>query len=404
MSKKMRIPRARRRALALGLALLPCASLPARARADTASEQAPTAQTALDEFPKRLAINVVANESLLSTFGQRVSSWFTDDTQVVVTVTSEVDLDQMLAADTSEVRAWIVPLSAERALLTFSCVTPHSAARHLVREVRLRNGFDELGQERLAALVHAAFIALREGTDGFERASAERALGAVGIVPGGRATLVELTPAAREQRPAAAADSRQQPIARAAGTRSEFLLGVGYGAKLRGPGEGIGHGPSFALGVQLPTTPIAIDLLLSGQFLFRSQFAAERFDASAQVSALRAHVGIEPALGSELWGQALLGAGVDIAQVHSSSTKGPSSDSVHTSVRESGTQWRAVSELDLGVLRRWQPLDFGVYAQFTVLLEDVHYSVNTDRGEQRLLTPWPVQVGLLLQGRFRSAL
>ena len=399
--------RARQRVAWLGLALLAGTSLPARARAETAPEQAPVLDSVPDEFPKRLAINVVSNESLLATFGQRVSSWFTDDTQVVVTVTSEADLDQMLAADVSEVRAWVVPLSAERALLSFSCVTLHSPARHLVREVRLRNGFDELGQERLASVVHAAFVALREGTDGAERASAERALGRAGIVSGARSAPFEPTPAVQERRPAPTSPSAKAPPKNASvgsSARSELLLGVGYGGRLRGPGEGLGHGPSFALGVQLPSARTPIDLLLNAQFSFRSAFETEHFDASLQVSALRAQLGIEPALGAGLWAQALLGAGVDIAQVHSRSSAGSSTDTVQTTVRESGTQWRPVSELDCGVLRRWQALDVGVYAQFIVLLEDVHYSVNTDRGEQRLLTPWPAQLGLLLQGRFRSAL
>ncbi len=405
MSRRLdcRSSRAQGYVCAIGIGLLPLTFQPAQAHAESAPEpEAP--HEASGEFPTQLAINVVANEGLLSTFEQRVSSWFTDGTSVSVTVTSEADLNQLLASDPSEVRAWVVPLSAELALVTFSCVTPHSQPRHLVREVRLRNGFDELGQERLASIVHGAFIALREGSDGFERADAERALGEVGIGSGVHAALVTPAPSARQTAPASPERSTPKGAARPAEPARWLLLAAGYGGKLRGPGEGIGHGPSVALGVQWTTPRLAIDLLLSGQFLFRSQFEAERFDASTQVSALRAHLGIEPALGSGAWAQVLLGAGADIARVRSSSTLKSSSDALETTVRESGVQWRAVGQLDVGVLRRWQRLDVGVYAQLTLLLEDVHYSVSTDQGERRLVTPWPVQLGLLLQGRFRSAL
>ncbi len=406
MSERADFPpsRAHKYAITLGLALLPLVFRAAPAHAETTPARTTAANEAAAEFPKQLAINVVANEGLLSTFEQRVSSWFTDDTHVIVTVTSEADLDQMLASDPSEVRAWVVPLSAELALVTFSCVTRHSLPRHIVREVRLRNGFDELGQERLASVVHAAFIALREGTDGFERAGAEHALGEAGIGSEVHATPVAPTPPVREAVPTSPVRSRSKAADRSAAPERWILLAVGYGGKLRGPGERFGHGPSVALGVQWLTAHLPIDLLLSGQFLFRSGFEAERFDASTQVSALRAHLGIEPALGSGVSAQALLGVGADIARVRSSSTRESSSDPLLTTVRASGTQWRAVGELDVGVLKHWQRLDVAVSAQATLLLEDVHYSVSTDQGEHRLVTPWPVQLGLLLQGRFRSAL
>ena len=400
--------RGRARRISVCLALLLITSRADLARADTASDPA-IEPSAAQDFPKRLAITVVAAESLLATFGQRVSSWFTDDTQVSITATSEVDLEQILATDPGEVRAWVVPLSPERALVTFSCVTPRSPARHLVREVRLRKGFDELGQERLASVIHSAFVALREGSDGFERAQAERALDQAGISAGSRTPPGEFeasnarspVPAPRALAPENAVE-RRRPQPPAAAAPVQLLVGVGYGARLRGR-EGIGHGPSLSLGAQLPSARTSIDLLVSAQFLFRSEFDAEHFSASVQTTALRAHIGLEPALGSRWWAQLLLGAGVDVAQIHSSSVQSSSETTLQTSVRESGTQWRSAAELSLGLLHHGELLDLGVYTQFTVLLEDVHYSADTDRGERRLVTPWPVQPGLFIQGRFRSA-
>jgi len=352
-----------------------------------------------------LAITVVADQHPLATLQQRVSSWFTDGTQVTVAVTSEVDEERLLASTPSEVRVWILPLRPERALVTFSSVTPQTPARHLVREVRLRNGLDDLGLERLASVIHSAFVALRDGADGVERAQAERELGEAGVTPGSKRAPVELAARMVEPRPVPVAPSQSSEIRRAPALAREtpiwLLLGAGYGGRLRGP-ESLGHGPSLALGLQLPSKRAAIDLLVSGQFLFRSAFEAELFEASVQTTALRFQFGIEPALGSSFFAQALVGAGADIAQVHASSL--PTSGTAHRLPHSTGTQLRSAGELTLGVLRRGELLDLGVYAQLNFLLEDVHYSATTDTGEQRLVTPWPIQPGLFLQGRFRSAL
>src|SRR6188768_36030 len=179
-----RIARSRSfRRLALGTLWLFASAAPAFA---VAAEGPPpvAAATASRDFPKRLAITVVAEEGLIGTFQQRVSSWFSDGTEVLVSVTSEVNEAQLLTSSPVEVRAWIVPLSTESALLTFSCVSPPAPPRHLVREVHLRSGLDEIGLERLASVVHSAFVALSQGVEGVEREQAERELGAVGVATG----------------------------------------------------------------------------------------------------------------------------------------------------------------------------------------------------------------------------
>jgi hypothetical protein len=275
----------------------------------------------------------------------------------------------------------------------------------LVREVRLRNGLDDLGLERLASVIHSAFVALREGEGGVERAQAERELGEAGVTPGSKRASAELAAKVVEARPASVAPSQGSEVSRAPAPSKEpalgLLLGAAYGGRLRGS-EGLGLGPSLALGIQLPHERTAIDLLVSAQFLFRSAFHTEFFNASVQTTALRLQLGIEPELGSSFFAQALIGAGADIAQVHASSS--PTSGTAQPLPHSSGTQLRSVGELTLGVLRRGELLDLGVYAQLNFLLEDVHYSATTDAGEQRLVTPWPIEPGLIIQGRFRSAL
>jgi hypothetical protein len=385
-----------------------------------AAQPAPSAAGApvvTRDFPKKLAITVVADERVLSTFQQRVSSWFSDGTEVLVTVTSEVDEAQLLASSPTEVRAFIVPLSAERALLTFSSVTPPAPPRHLVREVRLREGFDELGLERLASVTHSAFVALTEGVEGVERAQAERELGAAGVTPGSlslpRAGAPVPAPApapvpapAPATPPIPPARSEPAPLARPAVRAQQpsnaLLFAAGYGVRLRGA-EGAGHGPSLALGVQLWSGWTAFDLQLSGQYLFRTEFEANPFTASVQTTALRAQFGVEPRLRSSLFGQASFGLGADLARI-SASAASPSADNTRLLPRADGAQWRGAGELTLGLLRRGQMLDVGVYAQVIFVFEDVRYSAATSDGEMLLASPWLVQPALSIQGRFRSAL
>jgi len=378
-------------------------SLAAAAQSDPSRAAQPGANR---DFPKKLTITVVADEHLLSTFQERVSSWFNDGTQVRVTVASQVDEQELLASSPTEVRAWIVPLSDERALLTFSSVSPPAAPRHLVREVRLQQGFDELGLERVASITHSAFVALSEGVEGVEREQAERELGAAGV-----ATPSSIAPKEAGVPTAPLASSSPAPVpttsipepvrspTAAPVPSASLLLAAGYGVRFRGA-EGVGHGPSLALGVQLPGARTAYDFQLSGQYLLRTEFAADPFIASVQTTALRVQLGVEPRLGAAFFGQAMLGLGADLARISASAA----SSSAELRPSSNGTQWRGAGELTLGVLGRGALIDLGIYAQATLMFEDVRYNATTDAGETVLARPWRVQPALSIQGRFRSAL
>jgi hypothetical protein len=350
-----------------------------------------------------LIITVVADERLLSTFQQRVSSWFSDGTEVRVAASSEMDEQGLLASSPTEVMAWIVPLSEERALLTFSSVRPPAAPRHLVREVRLRQGFDELGLERLASVIHSGFVALSEGVEGVEREQAERELGAAGVVPRASAPRNEApvpAPIAAASPPAKGPATEHGSATRATQPAASLLIAAGYGVRFRGV-EGTGHGPSLALGMQLSRARIAYDLLLSGQYLFRSEFEANPFMASVQTTALRVQVGVEPRLWASVFGQGMLGLGADLARISASA---PSSNEQELVPHASGAQWRGAGELSLGVLRRGELLDVGVYAQASFMFEAVRYNATTGESEALLAEPWRVQPALSIQGRFRGAL
>jgi hypothetical protein len=394
-------------------------SSPSLAVADAPSPP-PAAPNASRDFPKRLSITVVADERLVSTFQQRVSSWFSDGTEVQVSVTSAVSEEQLLAASPAEVRAWIVPLSTQSALLTFSCVRPPGAARHLVHEVPLRSGFDELGLERLASVTHSAFVALSQGVEGVEREQAERELGEVGVASGALvvptppepvAASAALAPPAAAPAPAtlpsapARADASPMAPARSGAKepRVALLVAAGYGVRIRGP-EGVGQGPSLVLGTQLRGARTAFDLQLSGQYLFASDFdAPPYFTATVQTTVLRFQVGIEPQLKSSLFGQVLLGLGADIANV-SARANSTSTGTAMLVPRASGTQVRSAGDLSLGIIRRGELLDLGLVVQVIFAFEEVRYSATTSEGEAPLVTPWQIQPAISIQGRFRNAL
>jgi len=394
----------------LPFALIATALLTAPALA-AEPDPAPASAATRRDFPKRLLITVVADERFLSTFQQRVSSWFSDGTEVRVTVTSEVDERGLLASSPTEVRAWIVPLSAERALVTFSSVDPPAPARHLVREVPLRAGFDEVGLERLASVTHSAFVALSEGVEGVEREQAERELGAAGVAASSVVASSESPPPAQPAQPApstpAVPPARPDvpPVRRstigAAESPTSLLVSAGYGLRIRGP-EGVGHGPSLALGVQLRSPRTAFALQLSGQYLFRSEFEAAPFSASVQTTALRVQVGVEPGRRSTFSGQVWLGLGADLARISSAASTSEANAGIQP--REDGTHWRGAGELTLGIIRHGELLDVGVYAQAVFMFTEVRYDATTSVGEVLLLKPWPVQPALSIQGRFRSAL
>lgn len=363
------------------------------------------------EFPKILDITVVADERLVSTFQERVGSWFSDGTEVRLTVTSEVDERRLLDTNPTQVRAWIVPLSSERALLTLSSVTPPAPPRHLVREVRLQHGLDELGLERLASVTHSAFVALSEGVEGVAREQAELELSQAGVIasaaarPSEPAMPLAALPGVPPAPPPAsvrAAPRVERATVAPVPPHTWLLVSGGYGVRLRGP-EDTAQGPNLALGAQFGSAHTAIDLQLSAQYLFRTKFDAAPFEASVQTSALRGAAGIERQLARSFVGQALFGLGVDIARV-SASAASSSADNVRLAPRANGSQWRGVAELTFGVLARGALIDWGLYAQAIFALEDVRYSARASTGETLLVRAWAVQPALGIQGRFRSAL
>lgn len=350
----------------------------------------------------RLTITVVTAESGVPTLRERVGSWFSDGTEVEVGVAAALPSEDLFAAAPGELQVWVVQLSAERALVMFSNAAGRDGARYLLREVRLVSGLDELGLERLASVIHTASLALRAGIEGAERPAVEKELIEAGLLPNSAPAApapAPVEPSAPAPAPLLALDGPPTRALTAPPGRISFLLAAGYAARARGA-EQLGHGPLLALGLQLPRSRARFLAQVSAHLLFRSEFDAGAFRASVQTNALRLHVGAEPTLAQRLRLQVLLGGGADLAQVRALAVGSPSGQEL--TVRAPGSQWRLALEPSVGVWWQGKLVDVGASAHATLLLGDVHYSLATADGSERLVTPWPVQPGLSLQARFRS--
>jgi hypothetical protein len=389
------------RCCALGV-LVSALAVAAHAGAQSAEPPAESTRPAsVAPGPGSLSVTVITSAASVPTLRERVSSWFNDGTQVSVDVASELSPERIFTVGAREVKVWVVLPSAERALVIFSAAPGEQTARYLLRDVRLLNGLDELGLERLASVIHSAFVALREGIEGSERPQVEKELIDAGLLPS--ATSQDRSQPAPAV-PTSAGPTETSPAApphdaTARGPGAAILLAAGYGLRLRGA-EGLGHGPLLSAGMQLPGSGGALDALISAHVMFRSGFDAGGLAASVRTSAFRAHVGFEPSLSSRVKLQALLGAGADLAQISARVAAGSSGEQLKP--RDAGSQWRAALELSLDLWWQLGRVELGAGAGASLLLGDVHYSLRADGIEQRLVAPWPVQPSLSLQARFRN--
>jgi hypothetical protein len=347
--------------------------------------------------PRPLVVTVATGEPALPTFAERIGSWFSDGTTVSLVLTPEVAGQLLLAISPTETRVTVVLRGRSRALVSFAS-TQGAKSRHLLRDLPLRDGLDELGLERLASVIHSGVLALRDGSEIVSRPEAEQKLIELGIIEApAAAPLTTPQPVAiaaeapKLDRPAPA-----PPAPNAASARSLWFVGLLYGGRARGA-EGFGDGPGATFGLQ-PTTPVApLDLMVRGQLLRSHGFDAGRLRASVTTLALRAELALEPALGRSTFLQAVVGGGADLARIEPSHSASPA-----IAAREPGSQWRAAAEVGLGLWARvplWLDADVGLVARCVFFPVDVHYAMAQGQARERLVAPWPVQPSIALEAR-----
>ena len=365
-------------------------------------------------FPRRLTVVLVTQGPPPLTLRERITSWFDPDTDVRMSVAPATDRQQMLTVPVAQEAAlWVVQLSPDQALVTFSVAHAAEGSRHLVREVHLEHGLDDLGLERLAYVIHSGVVALGEGAVGTERAIAERHLDRAGVPPSpappaepppwttppeGPPDLVPkpptvLLPAERYD----LGPALDPPVDRG---RVALTLAGGYHARFRGP-EGIGQGPHVELGVLQTGTANAVFAALVGQLALPGAFESNELEVELQTGNLRLNVGLERRLTAQWIGALAAGAGGEIARIRPLGRAGGDDEDTTFIPRSAGTQVRPAVGMTAGISYRSSVLDLGLFPGVTFLVSDVHYAVATGTEQRRVLSAQRVQPGVSLRLRFR---
>jgi len=174
----------------------------------------------------------------------RIRSWFGPGAALSITSEQKLVAERVLGPlPTRRVAVWVTERTPGEARLYFAVTgETQTATRYLIRDVPLNQGFDEVGSERVAQVVHSSVTALIEGSiEVAERPEIERELAAP--------VETEKPSLARPRKPVFTppAPAPKQPPRASSGFSIDPLFGAFYRGALTGD-EGFAHGPGLALG------------------------------------------------------------------------------------------------------------------------------------------------------------
>jgi hypothetical protein len=205
---------------------------------------------------------------------ERIRSWF--GVGAVLSIKNEQKLvaERVLGPlPTRRVAVWVTERTPGEARLYFAVTgEAQGATRYLIRDVPLNQGFDEIGSERVAQVVHSSVTALIDSSiEVAGRPEIERLL----------ATPVEpYKPSlARPRKPVyvpVQKSRRKPPHAEPESPGPSFapLAGLFYRGALSGD-EGFAHGPGLALGATLRFGDFGIGAVTRGEYVLPH---SERFE------------------------------------------------------------------------------------------------------------------------------
>jgi len=195
---------------------------------------------------------------------ERIRSWFGTTTTLSIVNERELVAERVLGPlPTRRVAVWVTERTPGEARLYFAVTGETQAAtRYLIRDVPLNKGFDELGSERVAQVVHSSVTALIEGSvEVAERPEIERELAAP--VEPAKPSL------ARPHKPifVEPPKSRKKQARRSSpGPSFSPLAGAFYRGALSGD-EGFAHGPGLALGGTLGYGRFGVGAVGRGEYV-----------------------------------------------------------------------------------------------------------------------------------------
>lgn len=236
------------------------AAHPIAARAD---QNDPPAMLA-NEATTRVDIVLVGRARAEGSLAARIQSWFGETARLSIAAEAELVAERVLGPlPARHICVWLTLRSAQEARLYFAVGgETRAATRYLVRDVPLEHGFDEIGSERVAQVVHSSVTALIEGSIAVaERVEIERAL----------------APAEHPPAPAAAVPMRRRADTTSRRPALSPVLGAFYRGAFSGE-EGFAHGPGVVLGASLEFHELATGLVARGYWTLPRM---ERFDEIA---------------------------------------------------------------------------------------------------------------------------
>jgi hypothetical protein len=318
------------------------------------------------------------------TFPERLGSWFSSDVVLDFKRESTLDPDRVLQPpESARAEVWVTVRSLRTARVYFVVTASQgSSQRFLVRDIDLENGFDEVGKERLAQVVHASLLALWEGRAESPRAEVERQLVESAAQP---AAAPKSKPASRPT----AIPGRTAPAPdNAAGFPLAMTAAVGYGANLRGD-EHWAHGPELVGLLHLGPAPLGVGGFVAARYLV--PVTPSEAGVRLTIDGVRLRVGGALRYGAErpVRIEAGLGGGVDIVRYEARGSE-------QVDPLPGDSEVRAAVSAQVGLSYRLRPVTLLLFGTVDVSLQDTHYDIVRSVGRERVIEPWYAQPGISL--------
>jgi hypothetical protein len=259
-------------------------ALSAGALAEPKTEAGDATRAASAAMP--VDVVLVGRAGTEGSLAERIKSWFGPGAMLSITTEQKLVAERVLGPlPTKRVAVWVTERTAGEARLYFAVTgETEGATRYLIRDVPLNRGFDEIGSERVAQVVHSSVTALIEGSiEVAERPMMEREL----------APLEPEKPSlARARKPifvAVPPQKKPEPAQKASpGPPLRPLAGAFYRGAFGGE-EGLWHGPGLVLGATLGFGELGAGVVARGEYSFPH---SENFDGlDITLSAFGARLG-----------------------------------------------------------------------------------------------------------------
>jgi hypothetical protein len=232
------------------------------------------AQPSTDARATPVDVVLVGRAGTEGSLAERIRSWFGTGAALSITNEKKLVAERVLGAlPTRRIAVWVTERTAGEARLYFAVTgETEGATRYLIRDVPLTQGFDEIGSERVAQVVHSSVTALIEGSiEVAERPEIERLLAAPAppykpsLARPRKPIYVPVRPPRKKPPP---------PEPERPGPSFAPLAGAFYRGALTGD-EGFAHGPGLALGATLRYGEFGVGAVTRGEYVLPH---SERFE------------------------------------------------------------------------------------------------------------------------------